>query len=74
MLRIILEGGRADTDRDELELEQPPPFVERGGERYEPVLSHYDEHLRDVAGRWRYRLMSPYRAMPRGYEAPRVKP
>ena len=74
MLRFILEGGASDTQRLELDVEEPPAHVNRGDERYGPVLDHWDQHMRDIAGRWRYRIVVEYRAMPRGYEAPRVKP
>jgi hypothetical protein len=74
MVQMILEGGRSDTGRLDLDGQLPPASVDRQGELYEPVLSHSDQHLRDISGRWRYQLCSPYRAMPRGYEALRIKP
>ena len=74
-VRVILEGGRSDTERLDLDLDRPPPYISRpGGERYDPVLDHHDQPMRDIADRWRYRLASPYRPMPHGYEAPRIKP
>lgn len=73
-LRVILEGGNSDTQRDDLQLDQPPPYLDRGGERYGQVLSHFDEHLRDIAGRWRYRLEVEHRAMKPGHRAIDVKP
>jgi hypothetical protein len=75
MIRVILEGGESDTQRLELDGEEPPAQVERpDGERYGPVLDHWDRHMRDITGRWRYRIRVEHRDMPRGYEAPRVKP
>jgi hypothetical protein len=74
-MRVILEGGGSDTEHLELADDQPPPAtVEPAGESYGPVLDYYDQHMRDITGRWRYRLVVEFRAMPRGYEAPRVKP
>ncbi|MBB3328462.1 hypothetical protein [Microlunatus antarcticus] len=50
MLRIILKGGRSDTQRLELDVDSAPEHLEQDGERYEPVLSHYDEHLATSPG------------------------
>lgn len=74
MVRIVLEGGRSDLERRELDQNEPPQHWMSGGERYEPVVDHWDQPMRDITGRWRYRLRVEHRAMPRGYEAPRVKP
>ncbi|GAB2569173.1 hypothetical protein GCM10009593_02870 [Microlunatus antarcticus] len=50
VLRIILKGGRSDTQRLELDVDSAPEHLEQDGERYEPVLSHYDEHLATSPG------------------------
>lgn len=74
MLRIIFEGGKSDTERLELDAEQPPARVERDGERYGPVLDHYDRHMRDITGAWRFRVLVPFREMDPGHSALDVKP
>lgn len=74
MVLIVLEGGRSDLERHDLDLGEPPSHWLSRGERYEPVLDHWDQRMRDVNGRWRYRIRVAHRAMPRGYEAPRIKP
>lgn len=74
MLSIVLEGGRSDLERLELDHAVPPPHLDRGGERYGQVLSHFDEHLRDISGRWRYRIVVKHQAMSPAHSAIPVKP
>lgn len=74
MLRIILEGGSSDTQLLDLDADHPPPHLDRAGEVYAPVLSHFDEHLRDITGRWRYRYRPAWQEMQPGHSALAVKP
>jgi len=74
MVRVVLEGGRSDTEGLELDEWAPPLHIDRSGERYGQVLSHYDEHLRDVAGRWRYRVVVEHQVMQPAHSAIDVRP
>jgi hypothetical protein len=74
-MRVILEGGGSDTEHLELADDQPPPAtVEPAGESYGPVLDYYDQHMRDITGRWRYRLRVEYRPMKPAHSTINVKP
>lgn len=73
-LSIILEGGDSDTQQLKVQLDRPPHHLDRHGERYGQVLSHFDEHLRDIAGRWRYRIQVDYQRMQPAHSAISVKP
>lgn len=74
MVYVVLEGGRSDLEWFDLAQSDPPEQIERSNERYGPVLSHYDQHLRDISGRWRYRLVIEHQVMQPAHAAIDVRP
>lgn len=74
MVLVVLEGGGSDPERLEVDETEPPLHLDRGGERYAQVLSHFDQHLPDISGRWRYRIVVQHQAMPLAHAAIMVKP
>ncbi|WP_170854016.1 hypothetical protein [Microlunatus flavus] len=58
-MRIVLEAGRSDLQRFELDQAEPPEHVDRDGERYGPGVDHFDQPMRDITGAGRHRLCVP---------------